>query len=46
MIDQSEMVSRSQVEFITHFLLEVHICVARCTSHCKLHQFGAEKPIS
>jgi hypothetical protein len=26
--------------------LEVHNCVAPLTSHDKLHEFGAEKPIS
>jgi len=45
MIDQSEILSRSQVQFITLFL-EVHNCVASFTSHGKLHEFGAEKPIS
>jgi hypothetical protein len=45
MIDQSEILSRSQVQFITMFL-EVHNCVGPFTSHCKLHKFGGEKPIS
>jgi hypothetical protein len=45
MIDQSEILSRSQVQFITRFV-EVHNCVATFTSHGKLHEFGAEKPIS
>jgi hypothetical protein len=26
--------------------LEVHNCVAPFTSHGKMHEFGAEKPIS
>jgi hypothetical protein len=46
MIDQSEILSRSQVQFITLFFLEVHNCVAPFTSHGKLQEFGAEKPIS
>jgi hypothetical protein len=29
-----------------HSFLEVHNCAAPFTSHCKLHEFGAEKPIS
>jgi hypothetical protein len=45
MIDQSEILSHSQVQFITIFL-EVHNYVAPFTSHCKLDEFGAEKPIS
>jgi hypothetical protein len=45
MIDQSEIVSRSQVQFITLFL-GGHNCVAPFTSHGKLHKFGAEKPNS
>jgi hypothetical protein len=46
MIDQSETLRRSQVQFIT-LLLEVHkYCVAPFTSHGKLHEFGAEKRIS
>jgi hypothetical protein len=46
MIDKSEILSRSQVQFITLFLLEVYNCVAPFTSHGKLHEFGAQKPIS
>jgi hypothetical protein len=42
MINQSEILSRSQV----HSFLEVHNYVAPFTSHSKLHEFGAEKPIS
>jgi hypothetical protein len=42
MIDQSKMLSRSQVQFITLFFLEAHNCVAHFTSHRKLHEFGAE----
>jgi hypothetical protein len=30
---------------LLHSLLEVHNCVAPVTSHGKLHEFGAEKPI-
>jgi len=45
MIDQSEILSRSQVQFITLFL-ELHNCVAPLTNRGKLPKFGAEKPIS
>jgi len=45
MIDQSEILSRSQVQFITPYF-EVHNCVVPFTSHCKLHEFDAEKPIA
>jgi hypothetical protein len=38
MINQSEILSHSQVQ--------VHNCVVPFTSHSKLHEFGAEKPIS
>ncbi len=31
---------------LLHSLSEVHNCVASLTSHGKLHEFGAEKPIS
>jgi hypothetical protein len=44
-IDQSEILSHSQVQFITLFW-EVDNCVAPFTSHGKVHEFGAEKPIS
>jgi hypothetical protein len=44
MIDQSEILSRSQVQFITLFFWSLHNCVAPFTSHGKLHEFGAEKP--
>jgi hypothetical protein len=44
MMDQWEILSRSQVQFL-HSFLEVHNCV-RFTSYGKLHEFGAEKPIS
>ncbi len=43
-IDQSEILSRSQ--YLLHSFFEVHNCVAPFTSHRKLHEFGAEKPIS
>jgi hypothetical protein len=46
MMDQSEILSRSQVQFITLFFLEVDNCVAPFTRHGTLHEFGAEKPIS
>jgi len=46
MTDQSEILSRSQVQFITLFFLEVHNCIAPFTRHGKLHELGAEKPIS
>ncbi len=46
MIDQSEILSRSQVQFTTLFFLEVKTCVVPFTSHGKLHEFGAEKSIS
>jgi hypothetical protein len=45
MIDQSEILSRSQVQFITLFFGGAQ-CVVPFTSHRKLHEFGAEKPIS
>jgi hypothetical protein len=45
MIDQLEMLSLSQVKFIT-LVLELHNSVARCTSHGKVDELGAEKPIS
>ncbi len=31
---------------LLHFSLQVHNCVAPFTSHGKLHEFGAKKPIS
>jgi hypothetical protein len=31
---------------LLHSFLDVHNCVATFTSHGKLHEFGAEKPIS
>jgi hypothetical protein len=46
MIDQSEILRRSQVQFITLFFSEVHDCVAPFTSRGNMHEFGAEKPIS
>jgi hypothetical protein len=45
MIDQSEILSRSQVQFITLFS-EVHNCDVPFTSHGKLQEFRAEKSIS
>jgi len=38
MINQSEILSRSQIQ--------EHNCVVPFSSHSKLHEFGAEKPIS
>jgi hypothetical protein len=45
MINQSEILSRSQVQFITLFFGGAHLC---CTFYQprKLREFGAEKPIS
>jgi hypothetical protein len=31
---------------LLHSFLEVHNCVGPFTSHCELHEFGTEKPIS
>jgi hypothetical protein len=31
---------------LLHSFLEVHNCVGPFTNHGKLHEFGAEKPIS
>jgi hypothetical protein len=45
MIDQSEILSRSQVQFITLFFGGAQLCCV-FTIHGKLHEFGAEKPIS
>jgi hypothetical protein len=44
MIDQSKILSRSHVQYLLHSFLKVHNCAF--TSHGKLHEFGAEKPIS
>jgi hypothetical protein len=44
MIDQSKILSRSQVQFITLLCLEVHNFVVTFTSHGKVHEFGAKKP--
>jgi hypothetical protein len=46
MIDKSEILSRSQVQFIILFFGGAQLCVAPLTSHDKLHEFGAEKSIS
>jgi hypothetical protein len=46
MIDQSELLNRNQVQFITLFFLQVHNRVAPFSSHGKLHEFGGEKSIS
>jgi hypothetical protein len=46
MIDRSEILNRSQVQFITLFCEGAPFTVA-FTSHGNLHEFGAEKkPIS
>jgi hypothetical protein len=45
MIDQSEILSRSQVQFITLFFGGAQLC-CDFTSHATLHKFGGEKPIS
>jgi hypothetical protein len=45
MIDQSETLNGSQVQFITLFLGGAQLCCA-FASHGKLHEFGAEKSIS
>jgi len=45
MIDQSEILSRHQVQFITLFFGGAQL-FAPFTSHGKLHEFGAEKSIS
>jgi hypothetical protein len=43
MIDQSEILSRSQVQFIALFFGDAQLC---CAFHQpRLHEFGAEKPI-
>jgi hypothetical protein len=44
-IEQSEILSCSQVQFITLFLGGAQL-FALFTCHGKLHEFGAEKPIS
>jgi hypothetical protein len=46
MIDQSEILNRSQVQFITLFCAGAQTVFAPFTSHGKLHEFGAEKSIS
>jgi hypothetical protein len=45
MINQSEVLNRSHVQFITLFFGGAQLCCA-FTSHSKLHAFGAKKPIS
>jgi hypothetical protein len=45
MIDQSEILNRSQVQFITLFCAGAQTVFAPFTSHGKLHEFGAEKSI-
>jgi hypothetical protein len=44
MIDQSEILSRSQVQFSTRFFGGAQLCCA-IYQPGKLHEFGAEKPI-
>jgi hypothetical protein len=43
MIDQSEILTSSQVQFITLFFGGAQLCVVPFTNHGKLHEFGAEK---
>jgi hypothetical protein len=45
MIDESEILTRTQVQFITLFFGGAQLCCA-FTSHGKVHEFGAEKPFS
>jgi hypothetical protein len=45
-IDQSEILSRSQVQFITLVLGGAELCVAPFSSLGKLHEFGAKILIS
>jgi hypothetical protein len=45
MIDKLEVLSLSQVQFIT-LIFGGADCVAPFTSHAKLHNFDAKKPIS
>jgi len=45
MTNQSEILGTSQVQFIPLFW-EVHNFVAPFTCHGKVHEFGAEKPMS
>jgi hypothetical protein len=44
-IDQSQILSHSQVQFITLLLGGGQLCSA-FTSHGKVYKFGAEKPVS
>jgi hypothetical protein len=47
MIDQSEILSRSQVQLITLFFFGgAQLCCAFYQPHGKVHESGAEKPIS
>jgi hypothetical protein len=45
MIDQSEILSRSQVQIIAFFFQGTQLCCAPFTSDGKVHEFGAKKPI-
>jgi hypothetical protein len=51
-LDQPDDWATNQIYWATvrsnllHSFLEVHNCVAPFTSHGKLQEFGAEKPIS
>jgi hypothetical protein len=45
MIDHLEILSGSQVQLITLIFGGAQLCCA-FASHSKLHEFGAEKPIS
>jgi hypothetical protein len=44
-IDQSEILSRSHIQFSTLFFGGAQLCCA-FYQHSKLHDFGAENPIS
>jgi hypothetical protein len=46
MIDQAEILSRNEVQFMTLFFGGAQLCFAFYQPHGKLHEFGAEKPIS
>jgi hypothetical protein len=46
MIDQSEILSRSQVQFITLFFGGAQLCCDFTNHAATLNEFGAEKPIS
>jgi len=45
MIDQSEILSRSKVQFITPFFGGAQLCCDFYQPRDKLDEFGAEKPL-